>query len=271
MLPGRQPGQKDWHVKLLPTYVSKASVWRLYVKSAKELGERAVCKTSFKALWDRLLPHIKSCRPRTDLCWQCQSNNEQLIRSANLPDDRKSEAVKKQQDHLSLVQEERAVYNDMTAGCRKICSGSNLSFGPSLPASKKIRMHYSFDFAQQNSINIVIFIFIRHFDVKRPGVVLVKTHRDAQPVEYQLLRDGADLPPIDGLSVPAPPGLNIDRQTYLYEKIRPFCADEARDIMPSAKGHNTEETVNVISLDCVTKTFVLCCYYRVKVVLLEHT
>jgi hypothetical protein len=112
-------------------------------------GERAVCKTSFKALWNRLLPHIKSCRPRTDLCWQCQSNNEQLIRSANLPDDRKSEAVKKQQDHLSLVQKERAVYNDMTAACRKTCSGSDLSFGPSLPASKKIRMHYSFDFAQQ--------------------------------------------------------------------------------------------------------------------------
>lgn len=45
--------------------------------------------------------------------------------------------------------------------------------------------------------------------------------------------------------------------------------------MPSAKGHNTEETteedVNVISLDCVTKTFVLCCYYQVKVVLLVHT
>ncbi|XP_051994011.1 uncharacterized protein LOC127651984 [Xyrauchen texanus] len=37
MLPGRQPGHKDWHVKLLPNHVSKASVWRLYVKSAKEL------------------------------------------------------------------------------------------------------------------------------------------------------------------------------------------------------------------------------------------
>ncbi|KTF88315.1 hypothetical protein cypCar_00038673 [Cyprinus carpio] len=56
------------------------------------------------------------------------------------------------------------------------------------------------------------------FDAKRPGVVLAKTHHDAQPVEYQLLRDGADLPPIDGLPVLAPPGLNIDRQTYLYEK-----------------------------------------------------
>lgn len=41
MLPGRQPGHKDWHVKLLPTHVSKASVWHLYMKSAKELG---MCK-----------------------------------------------------------------------------------------------------------------------------------------------------------------------------------------------------------------------------------
>ncbi|XP_055076286.2 uncharacterized protein [Misgurnus anguillicaudatus] len=409
LLPGQQPGHKYCHVKLLPTHVSKASVWRLYVKSAKELGERAVCKTSFKALWNRLLPHIKSSRPRTDLCWQCQSNTEQLIQSANLPDDRKSEAVKKQQDHLSLVQKERDQYNDLNAACRKICSGSNLSFGPSLPASKKIRMHYSFDFAQQlhfpsnplqpgptyfltprkcglfgisceglqKQVNYLIdegmssakgsnevisymhhffgnfgvgetevdlhcddcsgqnknnfmlwylawraghklhdkidlhFLIAGHtkfspdcgfglikqaykkttvntladiaevveksspvshlnipqlvgtaegkvlvqtfdwqhhlsrhfrrlpqiksyhhfsFDAKRPGVVLAKTDCDAQPVEFQLLRDGEDLPPIDGLLVLSPPGLNIERQTYLYEKIRPFCAKEARHI-----------------------------------------
>ncbi|MEQ2158956.1 hypothetical protein GOODEAATRI_017463 [Goodea atripinnis] len=63
MLPGRHPGHRDWHVKLLPTHVSRASVWRLYLKCAKELGERAICKSSFKALWTQLLPHIRSCRP----------------------------------------------------------------------------------------------------------------------------------------------------------------------------------------------------------------
>ncbi|CAK6983921.1 uncharacterized protein LOC125276228, partial [Scomber scombrus] len=68
------------------------------------------------------------------------------------------------------------------------------------------------------------------FDTKRPGVVLAKTHCDAEPIEYQLLRNGADLPSVDSLPVLAPPGLTIDRQAYLYEKIRPFCADEARDI-----------------------------------------
>ncbi|XP_051263501.1 uncharacterized protein LOC127367569 [Dicentrarchus labrax] len=149
MLPGRHPEHRDWHVKLLPTLVSKASVWRLYVKSAKELDERAVSKSRFTAQWNQLLPLIRSCRPRTDLCWQCQNNNQQLVRSANLPDDRKSEAVKKQHDHLALVQKERAVYNEMTAACRKTCADSKLSLGPSPSASKKIRMHYSFDFAQQ--------------------------------------------------------------------------------------------------------------------------
>ncbi|XP_041960039.1 uncharacterized protein LOC121718821 isoform X3 [Alosa sapidissima] len=150
MLPGRHPGHKDYrHVKLLPTHVSKASVWRLYTKSAKELGERAVCRTSFIALWNQLLPHIRSCRPHTDLCWQCQSNNDLLIRSANLPDDRKSAAVKKQHDHLALVQKERALYNELTAACKKTCADTKVSFGPSPPASKNIRMHYSFDLAQQ--------------------------------------------------------------------------------------------------------------------------
>ncbi|XP_072296387.1 uncharacterized protein [Eucyclogobius newberryi] len=116
MLPGRHPGHKDWHVKLLPTHVTKASVWRLYVKSAKELGEPAVCKSSFRSLWKQLLPHIRSCRPRTDLCWQCQSNNEQLIRSANVPDERKSEVVQKQVHHLALVQNPHR-QQAKTSGC----------------------------------------------------------------------------------------------------------------------------------------------------------
>ncbi|MEQ2200485.1 hypothetical protein XENOCAPTIV_030090, partial [Xenoophorus captivus] len=110
--------------------------------------ECAVCKSSFKALWTQLHPHIRSCRPRTDLCWQCQQNNVQLIRSANLPEE-KTAAIKKQQDHLQLVQKERAIYNEMTVACKKTCDDYQLSIGPSPPSSKKIRIQYSFDFAQQ--------------------------------------------------------------------------------------------------------------------------
>ncbi|KAK5609770.1 hypothetical protein CRENBAI_023008 [Crenichthys baileyi] len=37
----------------------------------------------------------------------------------------------------------------MAAACKKTCNDYQLSIGPSPPSSKKIRMHYSFDFAQQ--------------------------------------------------------------------------------------------------------------------------
>ncbi|MEQ2246306.1 hypothetical protein ILYODFUR_037006 [Ilyodon furcidens] len=66
-----------------------------------------------------------------DLCWQCQQNNDQLVRSANLPEERKTAAIKKQRDHLRLVQKERAAYNDMTSACKKTCDDYQLSIGSS--------------------------------------------------------------------------------------------------------------------------------------------
>ncbi|XP_051997723.1 uncharacterized protein LOC127654555 [Xyrauchen texanus] len=74
------------------------------------------------------------------------------------------------------------------------------------------------------------------FEAKRPGVVLAKVTVMHNLSNISYCCDGADLPPVDGLPVLAPPGLKIDRQTYLYEKIRPFCADEARDITCPAQG-----------------------------------
>jgi len=49
----------------------------------------------------------------TDVCWECQHKNEALYRSANLPDSVKSAKVLQQQHHLTLVQEERSIYNSM--------------------------------------------------------------------------------------------------------------------------------------------------------------
>ena len=47
---------------------------------------------------------------------------------------------------------------------------------------------------------------------------------------FQLLRNADILPPIDGLPVQAPPGLNTARQTYVFEKIREICNEEDLDI-----------------------------------------
>ncbi|MED6248319.1 hypothetical protein ATANTOWER_031492 [Ataeniobius toweri] len=68
------------------------------------------------------------------------------------------------------------------------------------------------------------------FDAKRPGVVLARTHSDAEPVSFQLLCDPRVLPPVVCVPALPAPGLVTDRQTYLYSKIRPFCSDEAKNI-----------------------------------------
>lgn len=125
---------------------------------------RVVGLSSFRNLWRKLLPHISSTKPRTDLCWQCQRNNYQVFRSANLPEAVKSAKLKKQEQHLLLVQSERSVYQKMVADCKTTCQDLQLSLGgPTEPASKDIRMHYSFDFAQQVS-NISSFILIKDID-----------------------------------------------------------------------------------------------------------
>ena len=68
------------------------------------------------------------------------------------------------------------------------------------------------------------------FDSERPGVVMAKKHRDAEVVEFQLLKDPAIRPPVSGLPVLPPPGLDMARQQYLFKEIRKFCRDDAKDI-----------------------------------------
>ena len=42
-LPGRIPGYKDEHIKLLSSHETKAGVWRQFETACKEAGKRAVC------------------------------------------------------------------------------------------------------------------------------------------------------------------------------------------------------------------------------------
>ncbi|KAM9421868.1 uncharacterized protein ACWYII_021765 isoform 2-T2 [Salvelinus alpinus] len=149
VLPGRHP-HKHLGGKLLPSHVTKAAVWRLYMESMTRFEVRVVGLPSCRNLWKKLLPHITSTKPRTDLCWQCQRNNYQVFRSANLQEVVKSVKLKKQEQHVLLVQSERSVYQKMVADCKTTCQDLQLSLGARTePARKYIRMHYSFDFAQQ--------------------------------------------------------------------------------------------------------------------------
>jgi hypothetical protein len=68
------------------------------------------------------------------------------------------------------------------------------------------------------------------FGALEPGVVVAKERSNSVETRFQLLPNTDILPPIDGLPVQAPPGLDTARQTYLFEKIREFCDEEAMDI-----------------------------------------
>lgn len=111
LLPGRVPGYCRSDIKLLPSSVSKRTIWKTY-KTATE-ATNSVCKvayTTFCRLWRTLLPSIVLMKPMSDLCWKCQQNSSAILRAANSSDVEKSDTLKAAQDHLLLVQLERSHY-----------------------------------------------------------------------------------------------------------------------------------------------------------------
>ena len=86
----------------------------------------------------------------TDLCWQCQRNNQRIFRGANLSDEEKLELLIKQQQHLSRVDEERKLYRTMVDASKEAAQQAGVqNLGENRPCSRDMCMHYSFDYAQQ--------------------------------------------------------------------------------------------------------------------------
>ena len=71
-----------------------------------------------------------------------------------------------------------------------------------------------------------------HFTRSHPGSVIIKNASDESETEIDLLKDVSwnpskdDLPPVIN-----PPGLPLKRQWYLYNKLREFCPDDAKDLV----------------------------------------
>ena len=96
-----------------------------------------------------VVPFIVRTKPMTDLCWTCQKNNSAVYNSCNLSEEQKSERLKKQEQHLARVSGERSLYQGMVGDSKKTVEGNGWKLEGNAPCSKKIAMHYSFDFAQQ--------------------------------------------------------------------------------------------------------------------------
>ena len=152
LLPGRVPGFKRIDVKLLPSTLTKHSLWKTYHDICNGDGRTSVGYSKFCDLWNQLCPFVVIMRPATDLCWTCQKNNNRIHKSANLPEAQKAEAVKAQEHHLRLASGERDFY-------KTCCKESKDSLTEELssidfenerePCSYTGTVHHLYDYAQQ--------------------------------------------------------------------------------------------------------------------------
>ena len=70
------------------------------------------------------------------------------------------------------------------------------------------------------------------FTADHPGYVFVKNSSDASETKIKLLKDTSWKPYKNSLPEQiTPPGLSLERQWYLYQKIREFCPDEVQDLV----------------------------------------
>ena len=91
VLPGRVPGYKLSDIQLLPSSTTKHNVWELYQQAAAVGSTRPVYYSMFTFLWRQLLPHVVVMKPMSDLCWLCQQNSSIITRSANRPEQEKTQ------------------------------------------------------------------------------------------------------------------------------------------------------------------------------------
>ena len=153
-LPGRVPGYRKADVLLLPSCSTKKQVWRQYYAAAEVANKPRVGYSKFVDLWNTLLPYVLIMTPMTDLCFTCQTNNNSILRSANLPEAQKTESVRTQEKHLFHAQRERDSYRDACKlseqNLQQLISAGNFSLFSRHPVCSTPRfIHYSYDYAQQ--------------------------------------------------------------------------------------------------------------------------
>ena len=175
ILPGRIPGYKNWDVQLLPTQMTKKSVWLDFVYAHATLSARIASYRSFCRIWEKYRPSLLITKPKSDLCWECQQNSVTLTDIRNKSEEEKImvsydtimltngaiplQALEKATKHVSRAKTEREHYK---AQCDSSTTSIKTAFTsvdgtlnlPAIgivvpPASVDITMHISFDYAQQ--------------------------------------------------------------------------------------------------------------------------
>ena len=85
------------------------------------------------------------------------------------------------------------------------------------------------------------------FERSHPGVVFLKKTTTAEEEERVLLRVAWTPSPTDKPPSIAPQGLSLERQKYLFDKIREYCREDVRDLVcpdPAAPTHNRSNSIS---------------------------
>ena len=135
-LPGRDPSRRDERNVVIPSFESKASIHKYYLKSCEEANIESAGYSLFCDRWNRLFPNIKVAKPMSDLCWVCQKGNNIIFKSQNKSVAVKSAALQAQQDHLRLVHEGTQHYKGQ---CEQ---AFQKSLGFPTPLEKQLPVHF---------------------------------------------------------------------------------------------------------------------------------
>ena len=149
-LPGRVPQFKDFHVQLLPSSETKASMWRRYKDSVENDSVPTVSYSKFVDIWNTFTPYIIMMTPATDLCNTCQMNNSKIFKSVNIAEDEKKNLLEQQNKHITRAMKERDLYKDAVKRCKETLQKTEIDLLKEQPAcSFTGTVHYSYDYAQQ--------------------------------------------------------------------------------------------------------------------------
>jgi len=69
------------------------------------------------------------------------------------------------------------------------------------------------------------------FSNDSPRRVFCKRYVDSEKVEFDLLRDRTKLPPYTLSPIINPPGLDLERKSYMYKEIRQFFKPNSADLV----------------------------------------
>ena len=117
MLPGRTPKHWVTDAKLLPTNVTKRTVYEEYHTLCENSNVRCVKVLTFRKLWQQLCPFVCRMLPASDLCWLCQSATYKIAQSANKSDVKKQLVIQELTTHHAIVQQERDFYKSTLQSC----------------------------------------------------------------------------------------------------------------------------------------------------------